>query len=49
MRRSIMGRRTGRYVCLDKELRLANLAQKEVLRITGGKGVDIVYDPVGEC
>jgi len=23
--------------------------QKEVVRITGGKGVDVVYDPVGEC
>lgn len=22
-------------------------AQKEVMRITGGKGVDVVYDPVG--
>lgn len=28
---------------------LAHRAQKEVMQITGGKGVDVVFDPVGEC
>jgi hypothetical protein len=43
----IIPRTDGRSVpLLSPEIMIGLMEQKEVMRITGGKGVDVVFDPV---